>query len=87
MDQLISPSEAASPAVPFLTINSVAPTIMAYGTDEGVLLPKIAAGDIHFSIGYLSRRPAPTHEPSRTSKTVRDGDVTMGQRPRRCGPA
>ena len=40
--------------MPFLTINSVAPTIMAYGTDEqkAFYLPKIAAGDIHFSIGY-----------------------------------
>src|SRR6266700_35712 len=40
--------------VPFLTINTVGPTIMRYGTPEqkAFYLPKIAAGEIHFSIGY-----------------------------------
>ena len=56
MDQLIFTDEAAiaGAPVPFLTINSVAPTIMAFGTDEQktFYLPKIAAGDIHFAIGY-----------------------------------
>src|SRR6202008_4818297 len=48
MDGLIFNDEAAiaSVPVPFLTINSVAPTIMAFGTDEQkkFFLPKIAAG-------------------------------------------
>ena len=37
--------------VPMLTINSVAPTIMRYGTQEqkDFYLPKILAGEIHFS--------------------------------------
>src|ERR1700758_3134333 len=48
MDSLIFTDEAAiaGAPVPFLTINSVAPTIMAFGTDEQkkFFLPKIAAG-------------------------------------------
>ena len=56
MDQLIFTDEAAiaGAPVPFLTINSVAPTIMHYGTDEqkAFFLPRIAAGELHFSIGY-----------------------------------
>ncbi len=40
--------------VPMLTINSVAPTIMRYGSQEqkDFFLPKILAGEIHFAIGY-----------------------------------
>jgi hypothetical protein len=56
MDQLIFTDEAAiaGAPVPFLTINSVAPTIMAFGSDEqkNFFLPKIASGDLHFAIGY-----------------------------------
>jgi 3-oxocholest-4-en-26-oyl-CoA dehydrogenase alpha subunit len=56
MDQLIFTDEAAIAhvPVPFLTINTVGPTIMRFGTDEqkAKYLPKIAAGEAHFSIGY-----------------------------------
>jgi len=40
--------------VPMLTINTVGPTIMQFGTDEqkSFFLPKILAGEIHFCIGY-----------------------------------
>src|ERR1700730_8892816 len=40
--------------VPKLTINSVAPTIMRYGSQEqkDFFLPKILKGEIHFAIGY-----------------------------------
>jgi alkylation response protein AidB-like acyl-CoA dehydrogenase len=40
--------------VPMLTINTVAPSIMNFGTDEqkAFFLPKILKGEIHFSIGY-----------------------------------
>jgi alkylation response protein AidB-like acyl-CoA dehydrogenase len=46
-------SMRAGAPVPMLTINSVAPTIMRYGSDEQkqFFLPKILAGDIHFCIG------------------------------------
>ena len=85
MDQLIFTDEAAiaGAPVPFLTINSVAPTIMAYGTDEQkqFFLPKIAAGDIHFAIGY-SEPGAGTDLANLRTSAVRDGDdyVVNGQK-------
>ncbi|HWT48532.1 MAG TPA: acyl-CoA dehydrogenase family protein, partial [Mycobacterium sp.] len=85
MDSLIFTDEAAiaGAPVPFLTINSVAPTIMAYGTDEQkqFFLPKIAAGDLHFSIGY-SEPGAGTDLANLRTTAVRDGDdyVINGQK-------
>jgi len=56
LDQLIFTDEAATAGVPvpFLTLNTVGPTIMRFGTAEqkARYLPRIAAGEIHFSIGY-----------------------------------
>jgi len=56
LDQLIFTDQAAIARVPvpFLTINTVGPTIMRFGTPEqkAFFLPRIAAGEIHFSIGY-----------------------------------
>ena len=85
MEQLIFTDEAAiaGAPVPFLTINSVAPTIMAYGTEEQkkFYLPKIAAGDIHFSIGY-SEPGAGTDLANLRTSAVRDGEdyVVNGQK-------
>jgi len=85
MDQLIFTDEAAiaGAPVPFLTINSVAPTIMAYGSDEQkkFYLPKIASGDLHFSIGY-SEPGAGTDLAALRTTAVRDGDeyVVNGQK-------
>jgi alkylation response protein AidB-like acyl-CoA dehydrogenase len=85
MDQLIFTDEAAiaGAPVPFLTINSVAPTIMAFGTDEQkkFYLPKIASGDLHFSIGY-SEPGAGTDLASLRTTAVREGDeyVVNGQK-------
>jgi alkylation response protein AidB-like acyl-CoA dehydrogenase len=85
MDQLIFTDEAAiaGAPVPFLTINSVAPTIMAFGTEEQkkLYLPGIASGDIHFSIGY-SEPGAGTDLASLRNAAVRDGDdyVVNGQK-------
>jgi 3-oxocholest-4-en-26-oyl-CoA dehydrogenase alpha subunit len=85
MDQLIFTDEAAiaGTPVPFLTINSVAPTIMAYGTDEQkkFFLPKIAAGELHFSIGY-SEPGAGTDLAALRTTAVQDGDdyVINGQK-------
>ena len=85
MDQLIFTDEAAiaGAPVPFLTINSVAPTIMHYGTDEqkAYFLPKIAAGDLHFSIGY-SEPGAGTDLANLRTTAVTDGDeyVINGQK-------
>ena len=85
MDGLIFNDEAsiANVPVPFLTINSVAPTIMAFGTDEQkkFFLPKIAAGELHFSIGY-SEPGAGTDLAALRTTAVRDGDdyVINGQK-------
>src|SRR6202021_1777386 len=85
MDSLIFTDEAslAGVPVPFLTINSVAPTIMAFGTDEQrkFFLPKIAAGELHFSIGY-SEPGAGTDLANLRTTAVHDGDdyVVNGQK-------
>src|SRR5580693_5416432 len=85
MDSLIFTDEAAiaGAPVPFLTINSVAPTIMAFGTEEQkkFYLPKIASGDLHFSIGY-SEPGAGTDLANLRTTAVRDGDdyVVNGQK-------
>jgi len=85
MESLIFADEAAiaGTPVPFLTINSVAPTIMAFGTEEQkkFFLPKIAAGDLHFSIGY-SEPGAGTDLAALRTTAVRDGDdyVINGQK-------
>ena len=85
LDQLIFTDEAAVARVPvpFLTVNTVGPTIMRYGTAEqkAFFLPKIAAGEIHFSIGY-SEPEAGTDLASLRTAAVRDGDeyVINGQK-------
>ncbi len=85
MEGLIFNDEAAiaNVPVPFLTINSVAPTIMAFGTEEQkkFYLPKIAAGDLHFAIGY-SEPGAGTDLAALRTTAVRDGDdyVINGQK-------
>jgi 3-oxocholest-4-en-26-oyl-CoA dehydrogenase alpha subunit len=85
LDQLIFTDEAAIAGVPvpFLTINTVGPTIMRFGTAEQKerFLPKIAAGELHFSIGY-SEPEAGTDLASLRTRAVRDGDsyVINGQK-------
>jgi 3-oxocholest-4-en-26-oyl-CoA dehydrogenase alpha subunit len=85
LDQLIFTDEAniAGAPVPFLTLNTVGPTIMEYGTDEQkeFFLPKILAGELHFSIGY-SEPDAGTDLARLTTKAVKDGDeyVINGQK-------
>ena len=85
MDGLIFTDEAAiaGAPVPFLTINSVAPTIMHFGTEEQkkFFLPRIAAGTLHFSIGY-SEPGAGTDLAALRTSAVHDGDdyVINGQK-------
>jgi len=85
IEQLIFMDEASlvNAPVPFLTINTVGPTLMEFGTDEQrqAFLPKILAGELHFSIGY-SEPGAGTDLASLTTRAVRDGDeyVINGQK-------
>ena len=85
MEQLIFTDEAsrAGAPVPFLTINTVGPTIMEHGTDEqrNFFLPKILAGEMHFSIGY-SEPDAGTDLAALRTRADRDGDeyVINGQK-------
>jgi 3-oxocholest-4-en-26-oyl-CoA dehydrogenase alpha subunit len=85
LDQLIFTDEAAAARVPvpFLTINTVGPTIMRFGSaaQKEFFLPRIAAGEIHFSIGY-SEPEAGTDLASLRTTAVRDGDswVIDGQK-------
>ena len=69
--------------VPMLTVNTVGPTIMNFGTQEqkDFFLPKILAGDIHFSIGY-SEPESGTDLASLSCKAELDGDeyVINGQK-------
>jgi 3-oxocholest-4-en-26-oyl-CoA dehydrogenase alpha subunit len=76
-------SMRAGAPVPMLTINTVGPTIMDFGTDEqkAFFLPKILAGDIHFCIGYTEPN-AGTDLAALETRAVRDGDeyVINGQK-------
>ncbi|MGH3353932.1 MAG: acyl-CoA dehydrogenase family protein [Nocardioides sp.] len=68
---------------PFVTVNTVGPTLMQYGTEEQkrAYLPGILAGDIVFAIGY-TEPSAGTDLASLTTRAVLDGDnfVVNGQK-------
>ncbi len=76
-------SMRAGAPVPMLTINTIGPTLMNFGTEEqkAEFLPRILAGDIHFCIGY-SEPGAGTDLASLRTRAVRDGDeyVINGQK-------
>lgn len=85
VEQLIFTDAAAVAGIPipYLTLNTVGPTIMRFGTDEQkeYFLPKILAGDLHFSIGY-SEPESGTDLASLRTKAVVDGNdwVINGQK-------
>ncbi len=68
-------AQAAGAPIPLLTINSVGPTLMRFGTEEQktFFLPKILAGEIQFAIGY-SEPGAGTDLAALRSRAERDGD-------------
>jgi alkylation response protein AidB-like acyl-CoA dehydrogenase len=76
-------SMRAGAPVPMLTINTVGPTLMNFGSDEQRqrFLPRILRGEVHFSIGY-TEPGAGTDLASLQTKAVRDGDeyVINGQK-------
>ncbi len=60
---------------PFVTVNTVGPTIMRYGSEaqKAFYLPRILAGELHFAIGY-TEPGAGTDLASLSTRAVRDGD-------------
>lgn len=62
---------------PFVTVNTVGPTLMAYGSEEHRkrFLPGILSGDIVFAIGYTEPHGLYTDLASLTTRAVRDGDT------------
>jgi alkylation response protein AidB-like acyl-CoA dehydrogenase len=60
---------------PFVTINTVGPTIMRFGSEElkSFFLPGILAGEINFAIGYTEPE-AGTDLASLRTRATRDGD-------------
>jgi 3-oxocholest-4-en-26-oyl-CoA dehydrogenase alpha subunit len=68
-------SMRAGAPVPMLTINTVGPTIMQFGSDEQKerFLPPILRGEIHFCIGYTEPGSG-TDLASLTTRAVRDGE-------------
>jgi alkylation response protein AidB-like acyl-CoA dehydrogenase len=85
LEQLIFSDEAAIAGIPIphLTLNTVGPTIMRFGTDaqKSALLPAILKGEMHFSIGY-SEPASGTDLASLTTRARLDGDewVISGQK-------
>src|SRR5215207_8352456 len=77
IDQFIFYDEAwrAMAPIPALTINAIAHTIMAYGSEEQkqFFLPRILKGELHFAVGYTEPQ-AGTDLASLTTRAVRDGD-------------
>jgi alkylation response protein AidB-like acyl-CoA dehydrogenase len=85
VEQLIFTDAAAVAGVPvpYLTLNTVGPTIMRFGTDaqKDYFLPRILAGELHFSIGY-SEPESGTDLASLRTRAVLEGDswVIDGQK-------
>ncbi|SDO41458.1 acyl-CoA dehydrogenase family protein [Lentzea jiangxiensis] len=85
VEQQIFVNEAARADVPlpYVTLQTVGPTLQAYGTQEqkDFFLPRILSGDLHFAIGYTEPH-AGTDLASLRTRAVRDGDhyVVNGQK-------
>lgn len=69
--------------IPFLTLNTVGPTLVKFGSDaqRAAFLPRILRGELHFAIGY-TEPDAGTDLASLKTRAVRDGDhyVINGQK-------
>ncbi|QFG25188.1 acyl-CoA dehydrogenase family protein [Actinomadura sp. WMMB 499] len=85
VEQTIFANEIAWAEVtyPLITLNSVAPTILEYGSEahKEFFIPRILAGECHFAIGY-SEPGAGTDLAALRTTAVRDGDhyVVNGQK-------
>ncbi|HEX5861814.1 MAG TPA: acyl-CoA dehydrogenase family protein [Nocardioides sp.] len=85
VEQTIFANEAqrADVHLPAVTLQTVGPTLIRYGTDrqKDLFLKRILAGDVHFAIGY-SEPDAGTDLASLRTSARRDGDhyVVNGQK-------
>ncbi|MFE0023917.1 acyl-CoA dehydrogenase family protein [Amycolatopsis sp. NPDC059021] len=85
IEQHLFVDEAARAEIqlPSVTLQTVGPTLQAFGTEEqkALFLPKILAGEVHFAIGYTEPE-AGTDLASLRTTAVRDGDeyVVNGQK-------
>ncbi|MFI7600461.1 acyl-CoA dehydrogenase family protein [Actinoplanes sp. NPDC049681] len=85
VEQQILVNEAARADVPLpaVTLQTVAPTLLAFGTaaQKDFFLPHILAGELHFAIGYTEPE-AGTDLAALRTRAVRDGDeyVVNGQK-------
>ncbi len=85
IEQMIFADEVQSAGfpLPFLTLNTVGPTLAKFGSDElrQEFLPRILRGECQFSIGY-SEPEAGTDLGALRTRAVRDGDdwVIDGQK-------
>ncbi|MFW0789541.1 acyl-CoA dehydrogenase family protein [Gordonia sp. CPCC 205333] len=85
IEQQIFTNEAVRADVPLpaVTLQTVGPTLQAYGTEEQKrkFLPSILAGEVHFAIGYTEPE-AGTDLASLTTSAVLDGDhyIVNGQK-------
>ncbi|MFP5218456.1 MAG: acyl-CoA dehydrogenase family protein [Actinomycetes bacterium] len=77
LEQLVLFTEVqrAGAPFPFVTVNTVGPTLMAFGTEEqkSRYLPPILSGDLVFAIGYTEPGSG-TDLASLRTRAVRDGD-------------
>ncbi len=85
LEQLIFFEEAflAGVVLPFVTINTVAPALMEHGSEahRRKFLPGIAAGEIHFAIGYTEPSAGTDLATLRTTALPEgDGFVVNGQK-------
>jgi alkylation response protein AidB-like acyl-CoA dehydrogenase len=73
----------AQAPIPLVTINTVGPTLMQFGSDEqkSQFLPSIVRGEVHFAIGYTEPGSG-TDLASLRTRAIRDGDsyVINGQK-------
>ncbi|MFS8097031.1 acyl-CoA dehydrogenase family protein [Lentzea alba] len=85
VEQQIFVNEAARADVPlpYVTLQTVGPTLQAFGTDEqkDFFLPRILSGDLHFAIGY-TEPDAGTDLASLRTKAIRQDDhyIVNGQK-------
>ncbi|MEU7476782.1 acyl-CoA dehydrogenase family protein [Lentzea sp. NPDC042327] len=85
VEQQIFVNEAARADVPlpYVTLQTVGPTLQRYGTQEqkDLFLPRILKGELHFAIGYTEPE-AGTDLAALTTRAVRQGDhyVVNGQK-------